>query len=79
MSTTILEQVRGIASDVFGESLAAITAQTTPKSLESWDSLQHLNLVLALEEGFRVEISPDDAERMDSIAAIAEVIGQKLG
>lgn len=79
MSANIVEQVRQIAADVFGEPVATITPETSPKTLSSWDSLQHLNLVLALEESFRVQISPEDAEQMKSIAAVAMVIEHKMG
>lgn len=78
MSASIVEQVRQIAADVFGEPVTAITPDTSPRTLSSWDSLQHLNLVLALEESFRVQISPDDAEQMNSIAAVTTVIEHKL-
>lgn len=62
---------------MFGEDIAVITAETSPKTLESWDSLQHLNLVLALEESFGVQISPEEADSMTSIGAIAQILDQK--
>jgi acyl carrier protein len=79
VSTMIIDQVRQIAADVFAEPLTTITAETSPQNLASWDSLQHLNLMLAFEETFGVQISPEDAEQMSSIAAAAELLKQKLG
>jgi acyl carrier protein len=79
MNSTLTDQVRQIAADVFGEPLTAISAETSPKTLASWDSLQHLNLMLAIEETFGVQISPEDAEQMSSIAATVEMLQKKLG
>jgi acyl carrier protein len=70
-----LEQVREIAADVFG---VGVTAESTPDSVESWDSVQHLNLVLALEEQFGVQFEPEEIERMHSIGEIAEVVAAKV-
>ena len=39
-----------------------INVENTPK----WDSLTHLNLVLALEEEFGMEITPEEIEQLYS-------------
>ena len=42
--------LREVMADVFGLPLDAITEDASIDSIEAWDSLKHLNLVLALEE-----------------------------
>jgi acyl carrier protein len=75
---SILEQVRAIASDIFSVPLAQIRPESTPETIESWDSIQHLNLALTLEERFRVQLSPEEIEQMKDIGRIASLIEGKL-
>jgi acyl carrier protein len=79
MSDQILERVRGIASDVLQVAPGSLSAESSPQTVESWDSVQHLNLVLALEEQFAVQFEPDEMDEMKSIGAIAGILAKKNG
>jgi acyl carrier protein len=78
LTASTFEQVRGIASDVFGVPADTITAESSPQSIESWDSMQHLNLVLAIEERFGVLFEPEEMEEMKNIGAAAGMVDKKL-
>jgi acyl carrier protein len=69
-----LDQVRNLASDIFGVPADTITAESSPETIENWDSMQHLNLVLAIEEKFGVQLEPEDIEQMKSIGAVAALV-----
>lgn len=73
-----LEQVQAIASDIFGVPSAKITTDSSPETIETWDSMQHLNLVLAIEEKFGLQLSPEEIEEMKSVGAVAALIEKKL-
>ncbi len=74
MTSSTFEQVRNLASDIFGVSADKITAESSPETVENWDSMQHLNLVLAIEEKFGVQLEPEDIEQMKSIGAVAALV-----
>ena len=76
MST--FDEVRGIASDILGIGTAKLTTDSSPDTVESWDSVQHLNLVLALEERFSLQLSPEEIEQMKTLGATAALIESKL-
>lgn len=78
MTTNVLDQVRTIASDIFAVPLAGVQSDSTPQTIESWDSIQHLNLALTLEEKFNVQLSPEEIEQMRSIGQISRMIETKL-
>lgn len=78
MTTNVLEQVRIIASDIFSVPLARIQCDSTPQTIDSWDSIQHLNLALTLEEKFNVQLSPEEIEQMRSIGQVSQMIETKL-
>ena len=79
MSDERAERIRQIAADVFGEPVDALGDDTAPGALESWDSLAQLNLMLALEDEFAIELSPDDIERMGSLGAVIELVATRVG
>jgi acyl carrier protein len=74
LTSSTFEQVRNIASDIFGVPADKITAQSSPETIENWDSMQHLNLVLAVEEKFGVQLEPEDIEKMKNIGAVTELV-----
>jgi acyl carrier protein len=77
-TSTIFEQVRSIAADLFEAPAAHITAESSPETLENWDSVQHLNLVLGLEQQFNIQFEPEEMDRMKTIGAVAELVASKL-
>ena len=46
----------------------------SPDTIESWDSLKHMNLIVALEEEFKTEFSDDNIIEMMNYKLIIEVI-----
>jgi acyl carrier protein len=76
--TATFEQVRDIASDIFGIPADTITPASSPQTIDNWDSIQHLNLILALEEKFNLQLSPEEIEEIKSIGAAAKLIESKL-
>ena len=53
------EKLKKIIGSVFKIDASSINNETSPDTVESWDSLNHLNLVLALEEGFDVNFTEE--------------------
>lgn len=78
MTSTVLEQVRSMASDLFGIPADQISGSSSPETIEAWDSVQHLNLVLALEERFNLQLSPEEIEQMKNVRDIANLVESKL-
>jgi acyl carrier protein len=78
MKNTILEQVQQIGADIFNVGLEEMSAEASPATIESWDSLQHLSLVLALEESFGLELAPEEMEQMQSVQIIVALVEKRL-
>jgi acyl carrier protein len=76
--TSTFEQVQAIASDIFGLPASKINPNSSPETIENWDSMQHLNLVLAIEEKFGVQLSPEEIEQIKSLGAAAALVEKKL-
>lgn len=70
--------MQAIASDLFGVPVGKVTAESSPETIETWDSMQHLNLVLAIEEKFGLQLSPEEIEEMRSVGTVAALVEKKL-
>jgi acyl carrier protein len=79
MNEPILAKVETIAADLFDVPRQSITPQSSPKDIEKWDSVQHLNLVLALEQQFGIQFDPEEIEQMSSIERVAKLVAMKGG
>jgi len=78
VNPAVFDQIRMMASDLFDVPVDRITASSSPETVENWDSVQHLNLVLALEEKFGLQLSPEEIEQMKSIGDTAKLVDSKL-
>jgi len=78
MSADFLNEVRRIAADVFAVDANSLSPGSSPEQVSSWDSVQHLNLVLALEGNYGIQFEPEEMERMKSLGAIADLVKTKI-
>jgi acyl carrier protein len=78
VSQSPLEHVRQIVADIFNLPQSRIEPSSSPDTIEGWDSLQHLNLTLALEQEFGVQFTPEEIEQLLSVELIADLLDEKL-
>jgi len=74
MSEQIFKRVCEIAGDALD---APVNADSSPLSVESWDSVRHLNLMLALEEEYGFQFLPEEMDEAKSIRDIATLVASK--
>jgi acyl carrier protein len=78
MTSTVFERIRGTTADVLNRPVAQITASSSPETVEAWDSVNHLNLILALEQEFGLVFEPEEYEEMSSVDRILTIVQGKL-
>ena len=71
-------KIKEIMATVFQVPVSEITEGTSNDTLPGWDSLQHLNLIVVLEETFGIEFSEEEMENLLSFANIREYIKMKV-
>jgi len=74
----INETIKNTLSLVFEVSEDEITEDTSADSVENWDSIRHLNLILALEEQFDITIPDEDVGNMLNFKIISHVVVEAL-
>jgi len=55
-----------------------IDVNTSMDTIKEWDSLKHMNLILALEEEFMISIPDEDVANLTSFKIISLVINELL-
>jgi len=70
------DKVCDVIADVFGVPRDKLGAATMQEDIPEWDSLGHLNLVLALEEAFNVSFS---VTAMPDLVSVTAIVGKVSG
>lgn len=74
----IKERIISVLCAVFEIEESEISENSSSDSIESWDSLRHLNLILALEEEFEVTIPDDEVGDLVNYKLIELTINELL-
>ena len=71
-------KIKEVMSVVFEIPLESISDDSSYDNIENWDSLRHLNLILALEEEFGVSIPDEEVGNLVNYKLIELVINDLL-
>lgn len=70
----IYEKLNEVFRDVFDDDSITVNADTTADDIEDWDSLEHINLVSAVEKEFGVKFTMAQVVGMKNVGEMVEVI-----
>ena len=73
------ERIKVVMAQIFNIEVDSITEQSSPENVERWDSLRHMQLILALEDEFGVTIADEAIPDLLSINAIEEGLRESGG
>ena len=71
-------KLKEVISNVLGVPIDLINDNSSPDSIDKWDSLSHFNLVMAIEAEFDVELTPEDSMDMLSVKLIRMIVSDAL-
>lgn len=63
-----------IIAKVFDVPVSEVTDDTSNKTIQAWDSLGHLTLVLELEGTYRVSLSPEEVFSMTNVKSVKQIL-----
>lgn len=76
MSQT-LEQLNEVFQDVFEDDDLSVQAQTSAKDIDDWDSLMHVNLILAVESKFDVRFTSTEVAGLKDVGELLALVEKK--
>ena len=78
MQSTLEETIKHVMADILNLDVADIGDDTSMQNTDGWDSANHIQLVLALEQEFSISFDVAEFESMLSFADIVSVVQGKL-
>lgn len=78
MTAQVFATVQRIASNLFQVPPGQIAPSSSPETIQTWDSVQQLNLVLALEQEFNVQFEPEELDQIHCIDDIVQLLEKKV-
>lgn len=74
MADDIERKVIEVVAATLGVPAAELTPASSTATLDGWDSMNHLHLIVALEGELGVSFEPEVAVELTSVAAIVEAV-----
>jgi acyl carrier protein len=71
------ERLKKIMSQVFDTPVESINKVSSPDTIDNWDSVNHINLVLALEQAFGVSFESEEIIEIMSFELILVILKDK--
>ena len=78
MTNKIEDRTKKVMSAVFEISTGEINDKSSPDNIISWDSIKHMNLVIALEEEFDIQFNDSEIVELQNLSLIINIIGEKF-
>ncbi len=75
----IFERLNTIFRDVFDDEDIVVTETTNSDDIEDWDSLEHINLVSAVEKEFNIKFNIAQVTGMQNVGEMVDIIIDKIG
>lgn len=74
----IMEQLNKIFVDVLDNEDIKLTEATTAADVEEWDSLYHIQLVVAIEKFYKVKFTASEIQSWKNVGDMANAVKSKL-
>ncbi len=75
---TIYAQLTPIARDLFDDDALVLTPATTAADVPEWDSFNHINLIVAIEQRLQIKFQTAELESTPTVGALVSLIHTKL-
>ena len=74
----LLAAVAEILRDIFDDEELVVTEETCSDDVEDWDSLEQINILVAIQERFGIQFSLDDVKGLENVGDTLDLIERKL-
>ena len=74
----LYENLNEVFKDVFDDESICVDDHTTADDIEDWDSLEHINLIVAIEKKFSIKFNMGEVNKFKNVGEMADNILAKL-
>lgn len=76
--TEVRDRLNSVFREVFDDASIQISDGMTAKDVAEWDSLNHINLIVAVESQFRVKFTVKEVSNLANVGELVQLIHGKL-
>ena len=78
MDKLIEDRIKKIFQSILGIKAEEVEGNSSPDTIPKWDSLQHMNLIVAIEEEFEIYFDDDEILKINNFSKILSKTSEKL-
>jgi acyl carrier protein len=75
----IHQKLTSVFRDVFDNPKLEISDATTAQDITAWDSIMHVNLIVAVEEAFGITFTTKEVKGLANVGNLIQLIGRHAG
>lgn len=73
-SDPILDRLQPVFRDVFGQPDLTVGRTTTAADVAGWDSLKHIDLIVAVEDTFGVRFKTSELGKLEDVGSLVDIL-----
>lgn len=74
----VFEKLQEIFADVFDDDTIELTDETNSNDIEDWDSLEQINLIVAIEKEFSIKFQMGEVSKIKNVGEMADLILERI-
>ena len=75
----VYKRLNVVFRDVFDDDTIIVNDNTTSNDIEDWDSLEHINLIVAVEQEFNIKFKMNEVITMKNVGEMVDIIISRIG
>jgi acyl carrier protein len=77
-SAALITELEPIFRDILDQPNLNLKPESNASNVEDWDSLSHVNLVVAIEKRYRIKFALGELQELKNVGDMAQLIQKKL-
>lgn len=74
----VFDRVQDVFRDIFDEDDLVISQETTASDVDGWDSLSHIQLIVAIEKEFKIKFSSKEILSWKNVGELLNSVQEKV-
>lgn len=74
----VFEKLNNVFCDVFDDDSIVLTEETNSNDIEDWDSLEQINLIVAIEKEFNIKFEISEVNKMKNVGEMVDTIMARI-
>jgi acyl carrier protein len=74
----VTKELKKIFKSIFSDNNFIFSRKLSANDIDQWDSLRHVNLIVAIEKKFKISFTLEELEKQESVGDTIDLILKKI-